>query len=128
MRIMRSAAVAVGMLGLLARVGGAQALPSLPTTAIPHAASIETMYKQMGLIAHAAKGQTLDQQKVDGKQCFDGAVSQTGFDPRTATKGNATAVAAQAANVAAVKPSKQLTAFKKSAGGCLTSRGYTVKY
>jgi len=128
MRIMRRAAVAAGMLSLVAGVGGAQSLPSIPTTAIPHAASIETMYKQMGLIAHAAKGQTLDQQKIDGKQCFDAAVSQTGFDPRSAKTGNATAVAAQAANAAAVKPSKQVTAFKKSAGGCLQSRGYTVKY
>ena len=128
MRIMRSAAVAVGMLGLMAHIGAAQSLPSLPTTAIPHAASIETMYKQMNLVAHAAKGQTLDQQKIDGRQCFDAAVSKTGFDPRAATTGNATAVAAQAANAAAVKPSKQVTAFKKSAGGCLESRGYTVKY
>jgi len=125
---MRKAAVAAGMLSVMAGVGGAQALPSLPTTAIPHAASIETMYKQMGLIAHAAKGQTLDQQKIDGKQCFDTAVGATGFDPRTATSGNATALAAQAASVSSVKPSKQVTAFRKSAGGCLESRGYTVKY
>src|SRR5438046_9067768 len=82
MGIMRRAAVAVGMLGLLARVGAAQALPAPATH---HAPSIETMYKQLGLVAHAAKGQTVDQQKIDGRECYDAAKSKTGFDPPVAT-------------------------------------------
>ena len=126
MGIMRRAAVAAGMLGLVARVGAAQALPSLPSTA-QHASSIETRYKQLGMVVHAAKGQTLDQQKIDGRECYDAAKSQTGFDPLVAKSGNATAVAAQAVGAAATKPSQQVSTFKKAAGSCLKGRGYTVK-
>lgn len=128
MRIMRRVAVAAGMVGLMTRIGAAQSLPSLPVPTAHHAASIETMYKQMGLVAHAAKGQTVDQQKIDGRECFNTAKSQTGFDPMTATSLNPTAVAAQAATVAGTKPTQQVNAFKKAAGGCLQSKGYTVKY
>src|SRR5947207_15779877 len=118
MGIMRRAAVAVGMLGLLARVGAAQALPAPATH---HAPSIETMYKQLGLVAHAAKGQTLDQQKIDGRECYDAAKSKTGFDPLVTKSLNATALAAQAANAAASKPTQQANAFKNAAGSCLKS-------
>jgi hypothetical protein len=124
MGIMRRAAVAVGMLGLVARVGAAQALPVPATHKAP---SIETMYKQLGLVAHAAKGQTLDQQKIDGRECYEAAKSQTGFDPLVAKSLNATAVAAQAASAAASKPSQQVNTFKKAAGSCLQARGYTLK-
>lgn len=127
MGIMRRAAVAAGMLGLVARVGAAQALPSLPAAATQHASSIETRYKQLGMVVHAAKGQTLDQQKIDGRECYDAAKSQTGLDPLVAKSGNATAVAAQAVGAAATKPSQQVSAFKKAAGSCLKGRGYTVK-
>ena len=127
MGFMRTAAVAAGMLGMMARVGAAQALPSLPSTATKNASSIETRYKQLGMVVHAAKGQTLDQQKVDGRECYDAAKSQTGFDPLVAKSGNATAIAAQAVGAAATKPSQQVSAFKKSAGSCLKGRGYTVK-
>jgi len=127
MGTMRRAAVAAGMLGMVARVGAAQTLPSLPATATQQASSIETRYKQLGLVVHAAKGQTLDQQKIDGRECYDGAKSQTGFDPLAAKSGNATAIAAQAVGAAATKPSQQVSAFKKSAGSCLKERGYTVK-
>lgn len=124
MGITRRAAVAVGMLGLVARVGAAQALP-VPAT--HHTPSIETMYKQLGLVAHAAKGQTVDQQKIDGRECYEAAKSKTGFDPLVAKSLNATAVAAQAASAAASKPSQQVNAFKKAAGSCLQGRGYTLK-
>jgi len=128
MGTMRRAAVAAGMLGMVARVGAAQTLPSLPAAATQHASSsIETRYKQLGMVVHAAKGQTLDQQKIDGRECYDGAKSQTGFDPLAAKSGNATAIAAQAVGAAATKPSQQVSAFKKSAGSCLKERGYTVK-
>src|SRR6185312_12576278 len=49
---------------------------------------------QLGLVAHAAKGQTVDQQKVDAKECYDVAKSQTGFDPLTAPPVDPAAAAA----------------------------------
>ena len=123
MRIIRSVATAVA-LGLVTRLGGAQSLPSVPSipsgasAAAPaavakHAPSIETMYKQIGLVTHAAKGRTLDQQKVDGKECYETAKSQTGFDPLSAKTLSPTSPA--------VAP------FKKAAGSCFKSRGYTLK-
>jgi hypothetical protein len=187
MRIMRSASIATLLLGVVAGVVSAQTAATMPAT--HHAPSIETMYKQMGLVAHAAKGQTVDQQKIDGRECFETAKSQTGFDPlsaasvdpaaaaaaaekqaASATQGQAVVGAAkgtaagaliggaagdagkgaaigaatgavvgrsrkkkaekqaasQAANAAVGASSQQLGAFKKAAGSCLQSRGYTL--
>jgi len=89
---MRSAFTAAVLLGLVARVVSAQATAAAPT-APP---TIETVYKQLGLVAHAAKGQTVDQQKVDAQECYDVAKSQSGFDPLKAPPVDPAAAAAAA--------------------------------
>lgn len=98
MRIMRRTAIAVALLGVVvpvvsAQTGGAAAATQAISQAAP---TVETVYKQLGLVAHAAKGQTLDQQKVDGRECYDVAKSQSGFDPMTATAVDPAAAAAAA--------------------------------
>ena len=117
MRITRSASTAAIMLAVVARVISAQTAAAAPAT--HHAPSVETMYKQMGLVAHAAKGQTVDQQKIDAHECFNVAKGQTGFDPLSAASVDPAAAAAAAEKQAAAATQGQAVvgAAKGTAAG-----------
>jgi len=114
---MRTAFTTTVLLGLVARVVTAQATAAAPTTP----PTIETVYKQLGLVAHAAKGQTLDQQKVDAQECFEVGKSQSGFDPLAATTvdPNAAAAAATQKTADATQGAAVVGAAKGTAAGAL---------
>jgi len=119
MRIIRSASTAGIVLAIVARAGKAQTAAAAPAT--HHAPSVETVYKQIGLVAHAAKGQTVDQQKIDAHQCFDVAKGQTGFDPLSAASVDpaAAAAAAEKQTADATQGATVVGAAKGTAGGAL---------
>ncbi|MBK5341918.1 glycine zipper family protein [Pseudomonas sp. TH49] len=63
--------------------------------------------------AYPANGQSPEQVQQDGYQCYQYAVQQSGFDPRTAT----------------YQPAPQVVqAYRQAQGNCLSSRGYQVSY
>jgi len=117
MGIMRKVAVAAGMLGLMARVGAAQAAPAPATQQTP---SIETVYKQLGMLAYPAKGQSSEQQRTDETECYAWAKGQTGFDPLTTTVDPAAAAAAAQQQTAdATQGATVAGAAKGTAAGAL---------
>jgi len=63
--------------------------------------------------AYPANGQSPEQVQQDGYQCYQYAVQQSGFDPRTAT----------------YQPAPEVVqAYRQAQGNCLSSRGYRVNY
>jgi hypothetical protein len=64
--------------------------------------------------AYPAKGQTLEQQKIDTTECNRLAVSSSGYNPAPAQ--------------AAGQPQKAgMTAYQKAMRACMKGRGYTVQ-
>ena len=62
--------------------------------------------------AYPANGQSPQQVQQDGYQCYQYAVQQSGFDPRTAT----------------YQPAPEVVqAYRQAQGNCLSSRGYQVR-
>ena len=62
--------------------------------------------------AYPANGQSPEQVQQDGYQCYQYAVQQSGFDPRTAT----------------YQPAPEVVqAYRQAQGNCLSSRGYQVQ-
>jgi hypothetical protein len=118
MLIIGKTATTIALLGAVTRVGDAQAAPAASTQQAP---SVETVYKQLGLVAHPAKGQTQDQQKVDARECFDVAKGQSGFDPLAApTADPAAATAAATQQTAdATQGAAVVGGAKGAAGGAL---------
>jgi hypothetical protein len=63
--------------------------------------------------AYPANGQSPEQVSRDGYECYQDAVQQSGFDPRTAT----------------YQPDPSVVqAYRQAQGNCLSSRGYQVNY
>ncbi|RAI64108.1 glycine zipper family protein [Pseudomonas fluorescens] len=63
--------------------------------------------------AYPANGQSPEQVSRDGYECYQYAVQQSGFDPRTAT----------------YQPDPSVVqAYRQAQGNCLSSRGYQVNY
>ena len=65
------------------------------------------------VVAYPANGQSPEQVNQDGYECYQYAVQQSGFDPRTATYQPAPAV---------------VQTYRQAQGDCLGSRGYQVTY
>ena len=62
--------------------------------------------------AYPANGQSPEQVQQDGYQCYQYAVQQSGFDPRTAT----------------YQPAPEVVqAYRQAQGNCMSSRGYQVR-
>ncbi|KAA0970011.1 DUF6515 family protein [Pseudomonas sp. ANT_H12B] len=65
------------------------------------------------VVAYPANGQSPEQVNQDGYECYQYAVQQSGFDPRTAT----------------YQPDPSVVqAYRQAQGNCLGSRGYQVSY
>ncbi|BFT59730.1 hypothetical protein PMm318_A04890 [Pseudomonas moorei] len=65
------------------------------------------------VVAYPANGQSQEQVNQDGYECYQYAVQQSGFDPRTAT----------------YQPDPSVVqAYRQAQGNCLSSRGYQVSY
>jgi hypothetical protein len=100
MDVTRNTSVALVMIAFVASVGGAQASATKPAAAAaPTAEQMDAaaaQFKQLGLLAYPAKGQTADKQKKDQAECYAWAKDQTGFDPMTAAAPNADSAAAAA--------------------------------
>jgi hypothetical protein len=65
------------------------------------------------VVAYPANGQSQEQVNRDGYECYQYAVQQSGFDPRTAT----------------YQPDPSVVqAYRQAQGNCLSSRGYQVQY
>ncbi|MHC8385319.1 DUF6515 family protein [Pseudomonas sp. LB3P14] len=65
------------------------------------------------VVAYPANGQSPEQVNQDGYECYQYAVQQSGFDPRTAT----------------YQPDPSVVqAYRQAQGNCLSSRGYQVSY
>ena len=63
--------------------------------------------------AYPANGQSPEQVQRDGYECYQYAVQQSGFNPRTAT----------------YQPAPEVVqAYRQAQGNCLSSRGYQVNY
>jgi hypothetical protein len=124
MHITRSTTAALLLIGLIARVGGAQASgakPAAPASNPQQDAAIDAAYKQLGVLAYPAKGQSADKQKKDQRECYVWAKDQTGFDPATAAAPNAdsAAKAAQQQTADATKGTAVRGAAKGAAAGAL---------
>jgi len=63
------------------------------------------------VIAYPSRGQTPDQQARDRYECHSWAVSQSGFDPSTATSPPA---------------SSAVDYYRRALGACLSGRGYNI--
>jgi hypothetical protein len=64
------------------------------------------------VVAYPANGQSQEQVNQDGYECYQYAVQQSGFDPRTATYQPAPSV---------------VQTYRQAQGNCLSSRGYQVQ-
>ena len=65
------------------------------------------------VLAYPANGQPPEQVERDGYECYQYAVQQSGFNPRTAT----------------YQPAPEVVqAYRQAQGSCLSSRGYQVSY
>lgn len=65
------------------------------------------------VVAYPANGQSPEQVNRDGYECYQYAVQQSGFDPRTAT----------------YQPDPSVVqAYRQAQGNCLSSRGYQVSF
>lgn len=65
------------------------------------------------VVAYPANGQSPEQVNQDGYECYQYAVQQSGFDPRTAT----------------YQPDPSVVqAYRQAQGNCLGSRGYQVSF
>ncbi|WP_095130724.1 DUF6515 family protein [Pseudomonas sp. Irchel s3h14] len=65
------------------------------------------------VVAYPANGQSPEQVNQDGYECYQYAVQQSGFDPRTAT----------------YQPDPSVVqAYRQAQGNCLSSRGYQVSF
>jgi hypothetical protein len=123
MHLTHSTTLALLLISIIARVGSAQAsgAKAAPAANPQQDAAIDAAYKQLGVLAYPAKGQSADKQKKDQRECYAWAKDQTGFDPATAAAPNADSAAkaakeqtAQATQGAAVKG-----AAKGAAAGAL---------
>ena len=124
MHVTRSIAIALGMIVLAARTGGAQASgakPAAPSANAQQDSVIDAAFKKLGVFVYPAKGQSAAKQKQDQRECYAWAKDQTGFDPMTAAAANTDSAAkaaqqqaAQATQGAAVKG-----AAKGAAAGAL---------
>jgi uncharacterized protein YcfJ len=125
MHVTRTISVVFGMIAVAASVGGAQASGSKPAAApAPTSQQMEaaaTAFKQLGLLAYPAKGQSADKQKKDQAECYAWAKDQTGFDPATAKAANAdsAAAAAKQQTADATKGTAVKGAAKGAAAGAL---------
>ena len=119
MHVTRSTPVALLLTALVASVGGAQSSGSKPAAApAPTAQQMDAaaaQFKQLGLLAYPAKGQSADKQKKDQAECYAWSKEQTGFDPSTAVAVNKDS-AAKAAEAQAAQAT-QGTAVKGAAKG-----------
>lgn len=76
----------------------------------PQAQPVSNSYD---VVAYPANGQSPEQVNQDGYECYQYAVQQSGFDPRTAT----------------YQPDPSVVqAYRQAQGNCLSSRGYQVSY
>ncbi|VVQ12766.1 hypothetical protein PS918_05509 [Pseudomonas fluorescens] len=65
------------------------------------------------VVAYPASGQSPEQVNRDGYECYQYAIQQSGFDPRTAT----------------YQPDPSVVqAYRQAQGNCLSSRGYQVSF
>ena len=125
MHVTRSTPVALVLTVLVASVGGAQASGSKPAAApAPSSQQMDAaaaQFKQLGLLAYPAKGQSADKQKKDQAECYAWAKDQTGFDPATAAAPNAdsAAAAAKQQTADATKGTAVKGAAKGAAAGAL---------
>ena len=107
---------------LAARVADAQAAkqPATPPNA-QQDATIDAAFKQLGVFAYPAKGQSAEKQKADQRECYAWAKDQTGFDPAVAAGPNAdsAAKAAQAQTAQATQGAAVKGAAKGAAAGAL---------
>ncbi|WP_137804361.1 DUF6515 family protein [Pseudomonas sp. G(2018)] len=65
------------------------------------------------VVAYPTNGQSQEQVNQDGYECYQYAVQQSGFDPRTATYQPAPSV---------------VQTYRQAQGNCLSSRGYQVSF
>lgn len=125
MHVTRSTPIALALTALVASVGGAQASGSKPAAAAPPTAqqmdAAAAQFKQLGLLAYPAKGQSADKQKKDQAECYAWAHEQTGFDPATAAAPNTDSIAkaAQAQTAQATQGTAVKGAAKGAAAGAL---------
>ena len=112
MLVTRITPVALAMIALAARVGGAQAATQQDASAV---------FKQLSMFVYPAKGQSAEKQKKDEKECYAWAKDQTGFDPLTAAAPNADSAgkAAKDQTAQATKGSAVKGAAKGAAAGAL---------
>ena len=150
MRITRITSVAMVMVAVVARFGGAQAAAAAkPATTTSQDSLTDAAFKKLGVLAYPAKGQSAAKQTQDQRECYAWAKDQTGFDPATAAapnadsaakaakeqtatatqgaavKGAAKGAAAEASTATTAAANGQVDTFKKAVGTCLEGRGYT---
>lgn len=115
MQVKRCAPVALALIALIARVGGAQAAAA---AAQPDASAA---FKQLSMIVYPAKGQSAEKQKKDQSECYAWAKDQTGFDPMTAAAPNTDSAAKAAKEQTAEATQGQAVkgAAKGAAAGAL---------
>jgi len=82
-----------------------------PPVGAPAPVSVAPTNGGYDVVAYPMNGQGQQQQEQDRYQCHRWAVSQSGFDPATATY-------APAANV--------LDTYRRSLGACFSGRGYSI--
>jgi hypothetical protein len=118
MQVTRCAPVALALIALIARVGGAQAAAAQPPAAQPDASAA---FKQLSMIVYPAKGQSAEKQKKDQSECYAWAKEQTGFDPMTAAAPNTDSAAKAAKEQTAEATQGQAVkgAAKGAAAGAL---------
>ena len=120
MHVTRITPVALAMLVLVARLGGAQAAAAAkPPT--PQDSAADAAFKKLGVLVYPAKGQSATKQKQDQRECYAWAKDQTGFDPATAAAVNKDSVAkaAQQQTADATKGAAVKGAAKGAAAGAL---------
>jgi len=119
----KNTSVALVMIALIASVGGAQetkpAAAAAPSAEQMDAAAAQ--FKQLGLLAYPAKGQSADKQKKDQAECYAWSKDQTGFDPATAAAPNtdSAAKAAKEQTATATQGAAVKGAAKGAAAGAL---------
>ena len=124
MHLTRSTAAALVMVGLVSGVASAQASgakPAAPASNPQQDAAIDAAFKQLGVFAYPAKGQSAEKQKADQRECYAWAKDQTGYDPAVAAAPNAdsAAKAAQQQTADATQGAAVKGAAKGAAAGAL---------
>jgi len=82
-----------------------------PPAIAPSAPAVAPPGNAYDVVAYPMYGQGQEQQDQDRYQCHRWAVSQSGFDPATATY-------APAANIA--------DTYRRALGACFSGRGYSI--